>query len=210
MTCRSGRHPPPIARLPCMTPLSCARGANPTRAAACSPENWPGSGISALSIVLATGPIPGTERKLLAIAASSPSESHGLLDPGLKLCDLAIRQALQLGIHGLRHIGRPQFARRLDPLADRVLQGNVARRCARSRLRVSANWPRFDGNTLKKRIFSRGRLGPAAGRKAMDGAMSSASIRSVFARMPRQPAQALRPCLAGNDCPANRGCHLRR
>jgi len=34
---RSMRRPPPIARLPRMAPLSCAIGASPASAAACSP-----------------------------------------------------------------------------------------------------------------------------------------------------------------------------
>jgi hypothetical protein len=44
-----------MARFPRSVPLSCATGANPVSAAASSPVMVPISGISAISIVLATG-----------------------------------------------------------------------------------------------------------------------------------------------------------
>jgi len=44
------------------------------------------------------------------------------------------------------------------------------------------------------RRFSSGRSRPARGRHAMNRAMSSASIRSVFARVPRESAKALIHC----------------
>ena len=48
----TGRHagPPPIVRFPRIRPLSRAISASPARAAACSPEIWPSSGISATGI----------------------------------------------------------------------------------------------------------------------------------------------------------------
>lgn len=47
-----------------LAPLSWLIGTWPVSAAACSPEIWPSSSTSAISIVLATGPIPGRERKM--------------------------------------------------------------------------------------------------------------------------------------------------
>jgi hypothetical protein len=48
-------------------------GVSPTRAGACSPVTVPGSVISAISIVLTTGPIPGMERRTPAVSASKAS-----------------------------------------------------------------------------------------------------------------------------------------
>lgn len=48
-------------------------GRQPDQAAACSPETAPSSGISASSIALATGLIPGMKRRMRAVSASAPS-----------------------------------------------------------------------------------------------------------------------------------------
>ena len=60
--------PPPIIRFPRICPLSLATVASPARAAACSPEIRPSSGISATGIAQATGPIPGTDCRRAAVA----------------------------------------------------------------------------------------------------------------------------------------------
>ena len=57
--------------------------------------------------------------------------------------------------------------------------------CAKSRLRRSAICPRRFVKALRMRRFSGGNRRPASGRNAMNRAMSSASIRSVFARTSR-------------------------
>lgn len=69
--------------------------------------------------------------------------------------------------------------------------------CAASRFRGPACCPRRDTRAPGRGIFSAGRRRPASGRKTMNGAMRSASILSVFARVPRLAAPAS-ICPGGN------------
>lgn len=68
ITCLRARRRPAVVRFPRRVPLSCATVAKPVSAAAWSPVMAPISGISAISIVLATGPIPGMERRTPAVS----------------------------------------------------------------------------------------------------------------------------------------------
>ena len=63
---------------------------------------------------------------------------------------------------------------------------------------ISSSCPRFDANALIRRILECGRVRPASSWKAMNRTMSSASILSVLARVPRLTAKAL--IWAGGNC----------
>lgn len=69
--------------------------------------------------------------------------------------------------------------------------------CAESRLRMSTICALRVVKVLRIRRFSLGSPRPASGRNGMNRAMISASIRSVFARVPRERAKAL-ICAGGN------------
>lgn len=72
---------------------------------------------------------------------------------------------------------------------------------AKSRLRMSTICALRVVNALRIRKFSVGSRRPASGRNSMNRAISSASIRSVFARVPRERAKAL--ICAGGNWPAS-------
>lgn len=61
-------------------PVPRAIGARPVRAAACLVNIWPSPDISAISIVLTTGPILGTDPRIWTVLAraSSPAISHSI------------------------------------------------------------------------------------------------------------------------------------
>ena len=71
---------------------------------------------------------------------------------------------------------------------------------ARSRLRVSTHCPRLEVKAPRRRSFSCGNTRFASGRNIMNRAMSSTSIRSVLARVPRLAANA--SIWAGGNCRA--------
>lgn len=73
--------------------------------------------------------------------------------------------------------------------------------CAASRLRISTAWALRVVKALRTRRFSVGSVRPTSGRNSLKRAISSASIRSVFARVPRERAKAL--ICAGGSCRAS-------
>ena len=75
--------------------------------------------------------------------------------------------------------------------------------CAASRLRISTVWALRVVKALRTRRFSVGSVRPASGRNSLKRVISSASIRSIFARAPRERAKAL--ICAGGSCRARGG-----
>ncbi len=68
-----GTSPPGMVRFPRWVPLSCATGASRASVADSSPVMLPGSGISAITMLLATGPVPEMERRKPEVFANRPS-----------------------------------------------------------------------------------------------------------------------------------------
>ena len=107
----------------------------------CFNENWKcfNSGISAINIVLATGPIPGTERSILTVL---------------------VRLASSVMSCSIRFSSSPIW-RSSNPLSSWSMIANIsadpsfsgALICAKSRLRVSTIYPRFDTKPLIRRVF---------------------------------------------------------
>ena len=122
-------------------------------------------------------PCPDGRRLLLGDDAS---------DPPLQVTDLSVQRSRQVGIPS-RSAGMFCF-----------LRGEI---CAEGRLRLSTTCARRVVKALRIRSFSSGNLLPASGLNSMNRAMGSASIRSVFARVPRERAKAL--ICAGGSCTAS-------
>lgn len=100
-----------------------------------------------------------------------------LLDPPLQLTDLGLEHDPEIRVHRL-------------PVCDDALSCSRAD-LAKSRLRISTICARRVVKALRTRSFSLGNFRPASGRKTMNRAMGSASIRSIFAPFPRYRAKAL-------------------
>nr|WP_241648246.1 hypothetical protein [Sinirhodobacter populi] len=110
-----------------------------------------------------------------------------VFDPSFDVTDLGVQHGLRIIIHAL------------DPGGDVVLPACALR--AKSRLRMSAIWALRVVKVLRIRRFSLGNLRPASGVNSMNRAMSLASIRPVFARVPRERAKSL--IRAGGSCKAS-------
>ncbi|WP_241656981.1 hypothetical protein, partial [Falsigemmobacter intermedius] len=72
-------------------------------AAACPPVMVPISGISAISIVRATGPIPGIERRTPAVSDRRSSLAMARVIRFSKFLDQTVDPLLQLGVDVLEH-----------------------------------------------------------------------------------------------------------
>ncbi len=128
-------------------------------------------GISAISLVLATK------------RSRNGTKDDGGLRQAVR--SLATARAIRSSSSLIRMSNRPLNSVSTSSNIAAVSSFLCARIWASSRLRISTSWALFDVKALRKRIFSVGRLWPASGRKARKRAMSSASIRSVLARVPR-------------------------
>jgi hypothetical protein len=145
--------------------------------AAASPDVIrPSSGISAISMAAETGPIPGMDRRSRAYAAEVSSWAMSILFR----CSRALICASNMA---------PRSASMPSTSAGMFCFLHAAI-CAESRLRMSTICALRVVKVRRIRRFSVGNPRQASGRNYMNRAMSSASIRSVFARVPWERAKA--------------------
>ncbi len=185
--CRNERRPPAIVCLPRIAPLSCGTGARPVMPAASPDVIRPSSGISAIIMTAETRPLPGIDRRSLAFAAEVSS------------CAMTL---------SIRRSRSPTCVSSMVRWSASMLSTSAgmacflrAAICAQSRLRMSTVCVLRVVNALRIRKFAVGSRRPASGRNSMNRALSSASIRSVFARVPQERAKAL--ISAGGNWPAS-------
>ena len=134
----------------------------------------PSSGISAISMAAETGPIPGMDRRSLAFAAEVSSCAITLLIRRSRSLTCVSSRVQRSASMPSTSAGMPCFLR--------------AAIWAKSRLRMSTICALRVVNALRMRKFSVGSRRPASGRNSINQAISSAPIRSVFARVSRERA----------------------
>jgi hypothetical protein len=116
------------------------------------------------------------ERRTPAVSAGVSSPDYGLTDPVFQVLDPVVEPGFELSVDFVEHRGGAKLL--------------MCAIWARKRLRTSTSWARFEDNALRARNFSAGRFRTASGLKIKKRAMSSASILSVLARVPRLCANA--------------------
>jgi hypothetical protein len=141
-------------------------------------------GISATSMAAETGPIPGMDRRSFVLMAKLAS------------CAMvrSIRRSRPSTWVSSRVLGFASIAS--SPAGTSCLARAAI--CADHRLRMSTICALGVVRALRIRSFPLGRLRPASGRNSMNLAKSSAQMRSVLARVPRERAKAL--ICAGGIC----------
>ena len=109
------------------------------------------------------------------------------LDPLLQVFDAPVQHLPEIGVDVFEFAGGPFFSSALQ--------------CSAWRLRISTSCLRLVAGAPGSRSFPLGSRRPASGRNAMNRAISSASIRSVLAKVPRLLPNAL--TCAGASCRAS-------